>query len=339
MKRIAFLLLAIATIAAVAAFASGAPGHADEEAALIDRVTIPDGDADGRLIAVSETGMKSPFIAGAWQVDNRLSDAQLTTDGTTDYGKRKIDLTLGFARVNGALRIDDEHPENSRIDLTMYPATSIVPSIDENGIFLSDWLTSRSAHHTLVGFHSKRIMRTPDGRLQATGELALTSVDRNVEAEISSSQSMSELHADPPPVVHRITREVTFLFELPIADASELKGGDVRASGSTTVSREYFPQIVRTAIRTYWPALVLEENCGVPIAHEIYGNAHCTGTFLEPHGFPEAPQAASDKELHGLQNFNAMVGEHLNILVHMRLLPSSSTPTHAQPMRSPRQTR
>ncbi|MFY9646810.1 MAG: hypothetical protein WAK29_16635, partial [Terriglobales bacterium] len=51
---------------------------------------------------------KSPSAAGFWQVDARHSDAQLITDATTDYGKTKIDITLGFARVNGRVALDND---------------------------------------------------------------------------------------------------------------------------------------------------------------------------------------------------------------------------------------
>jgi hypothetical protein len=34
---------------------------------------------------------------GSWQVDARHSDAQLITDGTTDYGKTQINVALGVA--------------------------------------------------------------------------------------------------------------------------------------------------------------------------------------------------------------------------------------------------
>ena len=37
-------------------------------------------------------------VTGSWQVDARYSDAKLVTDATTDYGKTKINTTLGFAR-------------------------------------------------------------------------------------------------------------------------------------------------------------------------------------------------------------------------------------------------
>lgn len=314
MKRFDLLLIALATVAGVVAVTSPVSGQADEQAAPTFSVTS----------AVSDTSTKSHFVAGAWQLDNRLSDAQLITDATTGYGKNKVDLTLGFARINGAVTIDDEHPKNSRIDFTIYPANSILPSIDENGVFLSDWSRSRAPHHRLVCFHSRHIVRTPDGRLQASGELALTSVDTNFEAESTSNEGLAEVQADPPPMVHRTTREVTFSFDLPVADERELKSGNIRASGSTTVSREYFPQIVTTAISTYWPPLIQEENCDVTLTKEIYGQSHCTGTFLEPHGFPQEFQSSNGKDLHGSQNFNAILGDNLTIIVHMRLVPRSS---------------
>jgi len=52
MKRIAFLLVAVATLAGVVAFTAPASGHADEEAAPIYGVNIPAGYRDWKLIAV-----------------------------------------------------------------------------------------------------------------------------------------------------------------------------------------------------------------------------------------------------------------------------------------------
>ena len=54
MKRIAFLLVALATAAGVLAFTVPASGHADEQASPIYGVTIPPGYRDWKLIAVSE---------------------------------------------------------------------------------------------------------------------------------------------------------------------------------------------------------------------------------------------------------------------------------------------
>jgi len=54
MKRIAFLLVAVATLAGVVAFTAPASGHADEEASPIYGVKIPAGYRDWKLIAVDQ---------------------------------------------------------------------------------------------------------------------------------------------------------------------------------------------------------------------------------------------------------------------------------------------
>src|SRR5271157_4528359 len=53
MKRIAFLLAAVVSLAGVVAFTAPASGHADEEAAPIYGITIPPGYRDWRLISVA----------------------------------------------------------------------------------------------------------------------------------------------------------------------------------------------------------------------------------------------------------------------------------------------
>jgi hypothetical protein len=53
MKRIAFLLVAVAAVADVVAFTARASGHADEEAAPIFGVKIPPGYRDWRLTSVA----------------------------------------------------------------------------------------------------------------------------------------------------------------------------------------------------------------------------------------------------------------------------------------------
>jgi len=276
------------------------------------------------LLAGAVLGLDAPnkpsSMAGSWQVDARHSDARLITDATTDYGKTKMNLTLGFARVNGRVTIDDSDPTKSSIEFRFYPATSMAPAIDEDGKFLSHWVENLS-NHTLVCFHSKKIVRTADGRLQATGDLTVTRVDRNVE------MTPNEAYAGPvygPPVIHRVSREATFVFDIPAAAGSGQKEGYLKASGSTSMFREDFPQLVRTVVSTYWPPVVQDENCEVPAASEAYSGSKCTGTFMETQELPEAPHAANGEDLPSPPNFNAIVGEHLTILVQVRLKAKAS---------------
>jgi polyisoprenoid-binding protein YceI len=256
-------------------------------------------------------------MAGSWQVDARHSEAKLITDATTDYGKTKMNLTLGFARVNGRVTIDDGDPSKSSIEFRLYPATSMAPDIDEDGKSLTHWLENLS-NHTLVCFHSKKVLRTADGRLQATGDLTVTRVDRNVE------MTPNEAYAGPvygPPVIHRVSREATFVFDFPPADANGQKASSIKALGSTSMFREDFPQLVRTVVSTYWPPVVQDENCQVPAASEAYSGSQCMGTYLSAPGLPEAPHAANSEDVGVMQNFNAIVGNHLTVLVQLRLAP------------------
>jgi polyisoprenoid-binding protein YceI len=273
------------------------------------------------LLALAVLGLDVPnkpaSVAGSWQVDTRHSEAKLITDATTDYGKTKMNLTLGFARVNGRVTIDDGDPSKSSIEFRLYPATSMAPDIDEDGKSLTHWLENLS-NHTLVCFHSKKVLRTADGRLQATGDLTVTRVDRNVE------MTPNEAYAGPvygPPVIHRVSREATFVFDFPAADGNGQKESSVKALGSTSMFREDFPQLVRTVVSTYWPPVVQDENCQVPAASEAYSGSQCTGTYLSAPGLPEAPHAANSEDVGVMQNFNAIVGNHLTVLVQLRLAP------------------
>ncbi|MGA7634562.1 MAG: hypothetical protein WCB11_27675 [Terriglobales bacterium] len=276
------------------------------------------------ILGLAVLGLDAPdkpaSIAGSWQVDTRHSDAKLITDATTDYGKTKINVALGYARIRGEFKIDDADPTKSSIEFRFYPATSMAPPIAEDGKFLSHWLENLS-NQTLVCFHSKRVVRTPDGRLQATGELTVTRVDRNVEADPTQAYS-GPVYG--PPMIHRVSHEATFVFDLQDANGSGQKESFIRASGSTSMFREDFPQLARTVVNTYWPTLVQEQNCQHPDASEAYSGAQCTGTYLSTAGLPAEPHAASGEDVGVLTNFNAIVGNHLTILLHLRLMAKAS---------------
>jgi len=258
---------------------------------------------------------KTPSPAGSWSVDEHHSDAVLSTDGTTDFGKTKTTFTVGLTRVNGTVRLDEGDSANSAFDFRMYPASSMAPPIDEEGRVKLEWFT-HYANMTLLCFHSKGAQKNADGRLQSTGTLVLTRVDRNVEL------NPSEGYSGPvygPPMVHRLTHEATFMFE-PSAPA----GGTLQISGSTRVVREDFPQLLKTVLATYWPPVVQDRNCMVPSPSEAYSGAQCAGMFLMAQRLPDAPQAGNGEDYPGPANFNSVVGGHLAIAVHLRLTPNAT---------------
>jgi len=276
-------------------------------------------------IVVLGVPSKPTSTSGSWRVDARHSDAQLITDGTTDYGKTKIDVVAGIARVHGKMTLDDGDPTKSNVDFSIYPATAMSPVIDEDGKFLTNWLANM-ANHTLVCFHSKAITRLPDGRLQAKGNLVLTRVDRNVEL------TPNEAYAGPvygPPVTHRVSREATFVFDFSSTggNGQNDSSGDaeITVSGKTSMFREDFPQLTRAVISTYWPPVVQDEKCQtLASAGEDYAGSKCTGTLLNTPALPEAPHAINNEDNPGSSDFNSLVGNHLTILVHLRLARQGS---------------
>jgi polyisoprenoid-binding protein YceI len=273
--------------------------------------------AGALALGISTLGVagKPSSTSGSWQVDSQRSDAQLITDAWTDWGKTKINFTLGFARVNGGLKLDDADPANSKLDFLMYPSSSLASPIGEDGKVKASWLAN-VANHTLVCFHSKKVVRTPDGKLQTTGDLTLTRVDRDLQ------YNPGEDYRGPvygPPIVRRVSREATFVFDLTPAGQ---KAAAITASGSTSIAREGFPQLVRAVVSTHWPPLVMDKDCQNPAGGTgDYRGFRCTGTFMEASGLPEAPLGEGYPDP---SDFNTIVGNQLNILVHLRLTPTVS---------------
>ncbi len=272
--------------------------------------------------ALAMSGASKPAsVSGSWQVDARHSDAKITTDGTTDFGKTKIDMVLGFGRVNGEVKLVDGDAANSHVDLHIYPATSMQPIIAEDGQFKTHWLMD-PANQTLVCFHSKQVTITADGKLQATGELKLARVDRNVQAD------PTEAYSGPvygPPMVHTVSRQATFIFDLPAADGKG-QSGELRMTGSTETNREMFPQLLRAVVNTYWPPLVQDANCQAPtnVGREDYRGGMCSGTVLQAPALPQGPYSGAREDYPGPSDYNAVVGNELSIVLHVRLQPAGS---------------
>ena len=273
------------------------------------------------ILALAVLGLgfspKPASMAGSWQVDSRHSAAQLITDGTTDYGKTKVDFTLGFGRVNGHMKINDADPTKSSIVFAFYPSTAMSPIIAEDGKFLSEWL-SNQANNTLVCFHSKSVQRTADGKLQATGELAVTRVDRNVDA--TPSEAYSGPVYGPPMSTGWRAKLLSLSTSRPPMGRSRKTARSGRRPRTPCPAR-ISPTLVKAVVASYWPPVVEDENCEAPSGvSEDYRGFRCTGMFMEAAGLPPAPGVAGEDYSGTASNFNAVVGNHLNIM-----LPSAGT--------------
>jgi hypothetical protein len=98
MKRIAFSLVAVATVAGIVAFTVPASGRPDEEAAPIYGITIPSGYRDWQLIAVKQlhfAGMGEQLRA---QVGNDIA-IKAFKEGTLPFPDGAIIAAMHWTRV------------------------------------------------------------------------------------------------------------------------------------------------------------------------------------------------------------------------------------------------
>jgi hypothetical protein len=98
MQRIAFLLVAVISVAGVIASLAPASGHADEQASPIYGVTIPAGYRDWKLIAVSEiaAGDKSQLRA---EFGNDIA-IQAFKEGTLPFPDGSIVIAHHWTKVS-----------------------------------------------------------------------------------------------------------------------------------------------------------------------------------------------------------------------------------------------
>src|SRR5271169_6372739 len=98
MKRIAFLLFAVATVAGVVAFTSPASGHADEEASPIYGVKIPAGYREWKLIAVDQLLVPGKADQLRAQFGNDIA-IKAFKEGTLPYPDGAIIAAMHWTRV------------------------------------------------------------------------------------------------------------------------------------------------------------------------------------------------------------------------------------------------
>jgi polyisoprenoid-binding protein YceI len=206
------------------------------------------------------------FAAGgtAFSLDATSSSAQLVQGSRANPDS----ANTGVARVTGDVMLDPNDLDSSVFDLSIYPANEHWGKILSKEGNLPSGFVPDASDHTLFTFKSTRIMQTASGRLEVTGDLTLTRVERSVMMD------GNEAYAGPvygKPVIHAETREITFLLNQAAQDLT----------GSARIVHEDFPEVVSAIQATNWPTVVKDEKCQAPsIIGDDYHGAVCTGTVI-----------------------------------------------------------
>jgi len=188
----------------------------------------------------------------AWQIDPRSSVARLS------LGSRQNAVEIGLGRVSGDVVFDVSDPADPVVTLKISPE-------------------GPQRANAKISFTSRRSAVTRDGKLEVTGDLSFTRVERSVTME------PNEAYAGPvygEPVELRETREITFV----ISDRGRPKtqSGTIQLPASASVRGEDFPSFVNSLAGGVWPKmLVNDEQCGTTLTiSEDYAGVACTGNVV-----------------------------------------------------------
>jgi hypothetical protein len=187
-----------------------------------------------------------------WQIDPKHSVATLS------LGSGANQLQIGLARVSGEVVFESSDPGDPIVTLKVFG-------------------DARKADYASMSFISKSSALTADGKLTIIGDLSVIHVERSVTME------PSEAYAGPQygdPVTYTNTRQVTVVFSDPHGLASQ--SGVMHFLGTSTVSREDFPQFLDVLTLADWPTqLINDEKCKTPsMIGEDYHGADCTGAVI-----------------------------------------------------------
>src|ERR1700758_5141425 len=188
-----------------------------------------------------------------FQVDPQYSIARLSLGSSTNTSE------IGLARISGEVIFEPGNPADPVVNLKMAPD-------DEP-----------RADYAEMSFASQRSIMHADGKLLDTGELVVTHVERSVTMEPNEDYAGAQYGE---PLAHTETREVTLVFSDPREPAA--RDNAMQFSGTTSVSREVFPQLVNALAPGNWPTVVADNvKCEMPsTVGDDYSGPTCTGTVI-----------------------------------------------------------
>ncbi len=243
------------------------------------------------LAAVLAAGFAAPALAqnSNWKLNSEHSTGRLSLSSTAGPD---VTFDVGIARVKGSARLDAGSLTNSSFDFTIYPADEGPASINEDGSVNAAEF-SNVARSTAINFRSKEAKRTRDGKLQVTGDLTVSHLERPfliVHSEAYGGAVYGE------PQVRSATREVTFVFDnVPAAAAKAGTNRKLKLAASADIKTEDFPGFFEAVTNANWPVVLEDKDCQEPtrIGEEYHGTG-CTGTPVVISSRPSALVTVSE---------------------------------------------
>ena len=178
------------------------------------------------------------------------SDHSIAAVSVENSADENSNFLMGIGRVTGNAALDAKNPGNLSFNLTIFPSGPGSTPVNADGTW-ADGQIPNKATYTILTFKSKHAQLLDDGKLQLTGDLTVTHVERPIVLSYSEDDDGPKYGT---PEVHSTTREATFVFDLNDPDSSD--GQDPKAKvarGSSVIKGENFPGLLDAVQNTNWP--------------------------------------------------------------------------------------
>ena len=224
-----------------------------------------------------------------WQIDAGHSTASifLAQSGAPDPG-----LNLAVAMAAGTMELDSADPSKLSLQLNIIPADQDQALLNPNGALRAGAYAALS-RYTVMSFQTKSAVRDQTGKLELTGDVTITYVEREAPSDWNIGYSGPTVIT---PVSKSATRKVTFTFDKSASDiAYGQKVGWMEITGLGRIPLEDLPALRDWLSNSIWPTLVEDRSCYGPnysISMREYHGAVCTGHLVETKPPKEVPYSS-----------------------------------------------
>lgn len=175
------------------------------------------------------------------------SIAAVSVENSTDENSNFL---MGIGRVTGNAALDAKNPENASFNFTIFPSGPGSTPVNADGKW-ADGQIPNKATYTILTFKSKHAQLLDDSKLQLTGDLTVTHVERPIILSYSEDDDGPKYGT---PEVHSTVREATFVFDFNDPDSNDGQDPNAKVvSGSSVIKGEDFPGLLDAVQNTNWP--------------------------------------------------------------------------------------
>lgn len=249
-----------------------------------------------------------------WRVDASHSVSRLAIGASKDpSSSENPDSIFALAQVRGTVHVDSSASPDSSIFFQIFPADSAAQAPADSAVVDAH---SNPPSYPAITFRSHDIRAAANGTLEAAGQLTVTWIE--LPATLDPNEGYSG-PANSEPVVHTITRPVTFVLDESAADLAAASE-PLQLWASASISTEDFPGVEDILIEANWPPIGQDKNCEtLSDPNDSYQGVVCNGIALTAPKSHELASTVSEEDYPGPDTVRAPEGDKIFITLDLQL--------------------